>query len=179
MEADWEVEIGGSAPVIEADWPGFVDLHSHPESIGEIAEAAMFPALARLLLALNTSESPVWTAKCDLWEPEPAALAAYIDILPREGIVFGDWQQAEAVCREYVRRLEALALPDCELDCRIDLVIRQANASGAAGFGITAYLSAKGAAQGEAKTALAAVMAGFADALPRRKPPETTGSKLQ
>ena len=26
MEADWELEIGGDAPVIEADWPGFVDL---------------------------------------------------------------------------------------------------------------------------------------------------------
>ena len=26
MEADWEVEVGGGAPVIEAFWPGFVDL---------------------------------------------------------------------------------------------------------------------------------------------------------
>jgi hypothetical protein len=179
MEADWEVEIGGSAPVIEADWSGFVELHNHPECIGKIVEAATFPALASLLLVLNAPESPVWTAKCNLWEPESAALAAYIDILPREGIVFGDWQQAEAICREYVGRLEALALPECESDCRIDLVIRQAHASGAEGFGITAYLSTKGAAREESRTAMAVLMAGFANALPRRKPPETTGSKLQ
>ena len=28
MEADWEVEIGGGAPVIDALWPGFVDLRA-------------------------------------------------------------------------------------------------------------------------------------------------------
>ncbi len=31
MEADWEFEVGGDAPVIEAHWPGFVDLRQNPE----------------------------------------------------------------------------------------------------------------------------------------------------
>jgi hypothetical protein len=88
MEADWEVEIGGGAPVIEALWPGFVDLRSHPDRLGEIAEAATFPPLAVLLRALNSPESPVWTSKCDVWEPETAALAAYIDMLPSDGTIF-------------------------------------------------------------------------------------------
>ena len=44
MEADWEVEVGGGSPVIEALWPGFVDLRLYPERIGEIQEAAGFPA---------------------------------------------------------------------------------------------------------------------------------------
>jgi len=179
MEADWEVEIGGGAAVIEALWPGFVDLRNRPERVGEIAEAAAFPCLAKLLLALNSPESPVWTSKCDVWEAEPAARAAYIDMLPREGMVFGEWQHAEAFCREYVGRLEALALPECGPDCRIDLVIRQAVAGGVDGFGITAYLSAKDTAQEDAEAAIAAVMAGFADALPRRRPPVTASSKLQ
>jgi hypothetical protein len=61
----------------------------------------------------------------------------------------------------------------------IDFVIRQAVAGGADGFGITAYLGAKGAVQKEAETALAALMAGFADALPRRSPSETPSEKLQ
>ena len=30
MEADWELEIGGDAPVIEAHWTGFVDLRADP-----------------------------------------------------------------------------------------------------------------------------------------------------
>ena len=40
MEADYEVEAGGEAPVIEALWPGFVDLRLQPERIGEIQEVA-------------------------------------------------------------------------------------------------------------------------------------------
>ena len=31
MEADWEFEVGGDAPVIEALWAGFVDLRSQPD----------------------------------------------------------------------------------------------------------------------------------------------------
>ena len=30
MEADWEVEIGGGAPVIDACWDGYVDLRFNP-----------------------------------------------------------------------------------------------------------------------------------------------------
>jgi hypothetical protein len=177
MEADWEVEIGGGAAVIDALWPGFVDLRNRPECVDEIAEAAAFPCLAKLLLVLNSPESPMWTSKCDVWEPEPAAQASYIDMLPREGMVFGQWQHAEAFCREYVGRLKALALPECGPDCRIDLVIRQAIAGEVDGFGVTAYLSVKDALQKDAT--MAALMAGFADALPRRKPPVTASSKLQ
>ena len=40
MEADWEVEVGGGAPVIEADWPGFVDLRGEPERVNEMEEVA-------------------------------------------------------------------------------------------------------------------------------------------
>ena len=54
MEADWEVEIGGDAPVIDAQWPGLVDLRANPERVCEIAEASAFPPLADLLLALNS-----------------------------------------------------------------------------------------------------------------------------
>ena len=179
MEADWEVEIGGGAPVIEALWPGFVDLRSHPEPISEIAEAVTFPPLAALLRALNSPESPVWTSKCDVWEPEPAALAAYIDMLPRDGEVFVERQQAEAFCRTYVGRLQATTPSEPVGEYSIDLVIRQAVAGGAEGFGITVYVGTKGAAKKDAEMALAALMAGFADALPRRSPPETPGKKLQ
>jgi hypothetical protein len=84
VEADWEVEIGPEAPVIEALWPGFIDLQSAPERIVEIEETRKVPALAVALLHLNRldlrpdfsvdlvpadarSESPIWTSKCDLW----------------------------------------------------------------------------------------------------------------
>jgi hypothetical protein len=188
MEADWEVEIGGGAPVIEFDWPGFIDLRTHPDRIVEIGEAADFPPLGALLLALNAPErSPLWTSKCDLWEPEPATIACYIDLLPLEGKVFAKWQQAEIFCRKYVARLELISLPECSPDRNsessqdrsIVLVIRQAVAGSTEGFGITAYLSAKGREQADAAAALVGVMTAFSGALPAAAPPATPGSKLQ
>jgi hypothetical protein len=47
MEADWEVEIGGGAAVIEAEWPGWIDLRKQPERASEIAEAAGFAATGK------------------------------------------------------------------------------------------------------------------------------------
>jgi hypothetical protein len=184
MEADWEVEIGGGAPVIEAEWSGsaglsgssgYIDLRSKPARIVEIAEAAAFPQLGTLLLALNAEHSPLWTSKCDLWEPEPAVLASYVDMLPREGKVFASWQLAEAFCREYVARLAKITPSEFSPGCSIDLVIRQAVAGDAEGFGVTAYLSARAACRSDAEAALTSVMAIFADALP----PAMPNSKLQ
>lgn len=182
MEADWEVEIGGGAPVIEALWSGFIDLRHDDEQamelVAEISEAAAFPPLSALLLALNAPDSPVWTSKCDMWEAAPNALAIYIDMLPHEAVVFADRQSAEDFCREHISRLAVISA-ECDLDCGIDLVIREAVANQAEGFGITAYLSARGADRAAAAAGLAAVMACFADALPRLKPSETTGSRHQ
>jgi len=179
MEADWDVEIGGGAPVIEACWPGFIDLRVLPDRVHEISEASTFPPLATLLLALNATNSPLWTSKCDLWEPEPTELAAYIDLLPHEIRVFAQWQQAEAFCRQIVARLAPIALPDLGPECSITLVVRQAIAGEAEGFAITAYLSASAASQTDAAAALATVMAVFAGALPPALPPAIGGSKLQ
>jgi hypothetical protein len=51
MEADWEFEVGPdaaglAAPVIDALWPGFVDLRRAPELAWHLPEAAQLPALA-------------------------------------------------------------------------------------------------------------------------------------
>jgi hypothetical protein len=196
METDWEVEVGGGAPAIEALWPGFVDLRRSPKCLGEIAEAADFPALADLLLALNGPASPLWTAKCDLWEPDPAelaipewtgsavvsdagvqsaALACYVDLLPMEGRVFASWPQAEQFCREWVARLEPLPLSNC----RVDLIVRQAIAGEAEGFGVTAYFSGTGKDRSTAAEALSAALAAFAGSIPPSVAPATAAAKLQ
>jgi hypothetical protein len=175
MEADWEVEVGGGAPVIEALWPGFVDLRRSPERIGEIQEAAGFPALAGLLLALNRTGSPVWTAKCDLWKPEANKLACYVDLLPVADAVFAQWKQAEAFCRELAARLAPISMPEC----RVDLVVRQAIAGEAEGFGVTATLSATGGDRSGTAETLAALLVAFAGAIPPAAVPGTTASKLQ
>jgi len=168
--------------VIEARWAGFVDLRRQPERIKEIQETAAFPPLAALLEALNGAHSPLWTAKCDLWEPEakelagpkpesPAdgpeagmhtALACYVDLLPLAGEVFAQTKQAEGFCREWVARLAPVPLADC----RVDMVIRQALVGEAEGLGVTAYLSATGSDPAAAREALAATLDAFADTIP-------------
>jgi hypothetical protein len=196
MEADWEFEVGGGAPVIEACWSGFVDLRRHPECVGEIQEAVAFPPLAALLVALNGAHSRLWTAKCDLWEPNAddlagltsdcrtaaqvsalprAALACYIDLLPLAGKVFAQPRQAEDFCRKWVIRLAPVSLPDC---C-VDLVIRQAFAGEMEGFGVTAYLSAVSRDRSAATEALTAALAAFADTIPDFNIPAMPASKLQ
>jgi hypothetical protein len=122
MEADWEVQIGGDSPIIDACWAGFIDLRSSPEmdpgeqtegllrTARELAETVDLPRLAEALIRLNASHSPVWTSKCDVWTVEAADLdpdeldspadeatqawACYIDLLPLNGV----WPSCPEVC---------------------------------------------------------------------------------
>jgi hypothetical protein len=183
IEADWEVEIGGGAPAIDAQWAGWIDLRRWPERIAEIAEAAGFAPLAQLLLTLNAPHSPLWTAKCDLWEQKmeeetavpgeqivppgagegtkPCSLACYIDLLPVEGLVFAEWTSAEEICRAWTTRLDG----EMSADGRVDWVVRMALAGAAEGFGVTAYLSVVDRDRAAAEAALARLMERFAAAL--------------
>lgn len=172
MEADWEVEIGPDAPFIDGAWSGFVDLRSSPSSIGSIQEASGIPGMAATLLLLNTFDSPVWTAKCDVWDAAlvdldemdaqagdaQAALACYIDLLAREG----NWDgldAAERFSRSLVQRLRSAVLP-C---CRIDLVIRRAFVTAERqAFGITVYVTACGRTRELAIQTLGHAIAQFA-----------------
>jgi hypothetical protein len=173
MEADWEIEIGGGAPVIDALWSGFVDLRQSPAHVAEISEALSFPPLARFLARVNGAASPLWSSKCDVWEPVgeggadldliepavgsldrnrpeadagktgvPAALACYIDLLPRQNLLFAHWEQAESFCRAWVHRVESVDLRFGQ----IDLIVREAVAGDTEGFGITVYVSVVGTA---------------------------------
>ncbi len=181
MESDWEVEIGGDAPVIEAHWEGFVDLSMHPERIGEISETATFPPLADLLLALNSPPSPVWTSKCDLWAPAPNQLACFVDVLPRDGTLFTEWPHAETFSRaltkslapnttlaeqiESGRHADPKISMEPESEATILLVVRRAVASEFEGFGITAYFSAHAPDAFRAQSVLAECMVAFSSAI--------------
>jgi hypothetical protein len=185
MEADWEIEVGGGAPVIEAFWPGFVDLRLHPERATQFSEAMEFPALAQALVALNGPASPVWTSKCDTWsivapaafDPDeldapPAraacAVACYIDVLQRAGRQWPYLAEAGTACQDLSNILHAVPLK-C---CRVDLVIRQVidapepdMDTGNINLGVTAYLTACGSSHREAAKALQATLVEFARVL--------------
>ncbi|HTB95821.1 MAG TPA: hypothetical protein VK716_02340 [Terracidiphilus sp.] len=177
MEADWEVELGGEAPVIYAFWPGFIDLQRFPERVAEIAEMRQLPTLGEILVRLNhPRSSPVWTAKCDVWTvdafdpdeldapPESAqhALACYIDLLPRSDQQWSFPAKAVADCKALCAHLRSVALR-C---CRADFIVRGAFLTpGTSDLGITAYLTACGAAPNLAASALSAAAHALADAL--------------
>jgi hypothetical protein len=179
MEADWEFEVGGDALVIDARWPGFIDLRLAPERAWDLFEAGQFPGLAEALAKLNAGTSPVWTSKCDFWPHlEPGefdsdeldappgcaahAMGCYIDLLPRGARQWALPARAEAWCRCACDLIHAVPLR-C---CRADLVIRPAWIEPEfMGLGITAYLASCGASFTEAAGTLRDALAAFADAL--------------
>jgi hypothetical protein len=151
MEADWEIEIGGEAPIIDAYWSGLVDLRAAPAKVSKLAECGRLPGLADALIRLNSAGSPVWTSKTDVFEADNvdpfevdgvdccdgSGVSCYIDLLPREE----RWRNhSDAVrdCEQICDRLHAIELRGC----RVDLIIRRAHFSASAeGFGVTAYLT--------------------------------------
>ena len=180
MEADWEFEVGPdeagvAAPVIDARWPGFVDLERAPELARLLPEAAQLPALAVALAMLNAAASPVWTSKCDFWPRLEAAefdtdeldappgcaahaMGCYIDLLPRNRRQWALPELAAAECKRMCGLLRAVPL----VCCRVDLVIRRAFITAERmELGITAYLTSCGASSTEAVRTLEAVLAAF------------------
>jgi hypothetical protein len=175
MEADWEIEIGGGAPVIETHWSGFVDLRLEPERVRTLSETDQLPALAAALVRLNEPTSAVWTSKCDVFvtdqfDPDELdaprgcalrALACYIDFLPRDEDRWPAVEVAASACTQICDRLHGMP----HRSCRADLVIRRALMAGeVASLGVTAYITAAGPDDPEAASAMAAALAAFADA---------------
>jgi hypothetical protein len=179
MEADWEFEVGGDAPVIDARWPGLIDLQSTPERAWNLPEAVQLPAMAVALVKLNAAPSPVWTSKCDVWDhlgmetcdagelDAPSgcfahAMGCYIDLLPKSDQQWPDPAMAADGCRKVCDRLHAVPLR-C---CRVDLIVRRAYlVPDHTKLGITAYLTSCGESPAEASRTLQAALATFADAL--------------
>ena len=189
MEADWEFEVGPeteslaaeglAAPVIEAHWPGFVDLRLAPARAWDLPETVHLPAVAEALAKLNSADSPVWTSKCDLWEHlqpdefDPDELAAppgcaahamgcYIDLLPKNDQQWPFPAMAATDCKRVCSLLRAIPLR-C---CRADLVIRRAFITpDLMELGITVYVTSCGESLAEAARTFQAALAAFTDVL--------------
>lgn len=157
MEADWEIEIGEDAPVIDAEWSGLIDLRAKPERVNEVSECAGFTALRQTLLILNGAQSAVWSSKCDLWvvedfaqfdrdefdagESDTHAVTCYIDLLPRERAAWKKAESAIQYCSEVVEQLKTVAVKAA----RVELILRRAIfAEGDVATGITAYVTGCG-----------------------------------
>ena len=178
MEADWEVEIGPDAPAIDAHWPGFVDLRQTPESARQLPEVISLRGLDDALVRLNGAQSPVWTAKCDIWPLDPSEFdtdemgapfksaafgqGCYIDLLPASEQQWSVPATAISWCKDICSLLYTVPL-SC---CRVDLIIRSAALSpDRMDIGITAYLTSCGPTAKDANQVLQAALSRFVDAL--------------
>lgn len=142
--------------MIDADWEGYVDVRGSSEAIESIAEAAADSALREALSELNGSRSPVFTSKCDVWEPgaeeiDPVEFdctvaearvgrASYIDVIARDEEFFAAFEKHEA----WVRRATESLRMQPGVCGRVDTVIRAALLRGREGFGITLYAAGCG-----------------------------------
>jgi hypothetical protein len=178
VEADWEVEIGPGAPVIDVHWSGFVDLRQTPEFARQLPEVAWLRGLDDALVCLNGAQSPVWTAKCDVWplntgefdtdemeasfESAAFGQGCYIDLLPRNDQQWSVPATAISWCKDICGLLRAIPL-SC---CRVDLIIRSAALSpDQMNIGITVYLTSCGPSAEDANQVLQAAISRFVDAL--------------
>jgi hypothetical protein len=174
MEADWEFDVAADAAVIDAHWPGLVDLQRDPEAASRLAEAEHLAGLAGALVQLNSQSSTLWTSKCDVWADQPfdsdeldspteaaaCSLACYIDLLPSDS---SHWSTPDAV-GDWCRRMKIELRSQHLRQCRADLVVRAAALSHADfGFGVTAYLIACGSDPAEAAGVLSRVLGVFAE----------------
>jgi hypothetical protein len=183
VEADWEIELGGHAPIIDVRWSGFVDLRRSPEKVCDLAEVLQLPALAPALVRLNSPESLLYTAKCDVWqvaeidplefdapqETPAQGMAVYLDLVPCAPQLWSDHDRAIAWCRAL-----CTCLRNAPLRCsRVDLVIRRARRASELEdeIGVTAYLAACGPTVKAASAQLESLLAIFADSI------ETTGTR--
>ncbi|MGC9292806.1 MAG: hypothetical protein ACP5EP_08780 [Acidobacteriaceae bacterium] len=147
MDADWSVECGADGPLVVIPWRNatgtlaYIDLRRFPGAICEIPEAVQWPTLAEALLRWNQTESPIFTAKCDVWA-YPAGLfdaedlpgfafaqGCYIDLVPNAPEIFASFPAAEAQLRRWTGAAHALAGTDarCEWTLRRALLAEADN----------------------------------------------------
>lgn len=191
MEADWEVEVGGDSPIIEAAWAGLIDLRQSPECAFELPEAKHLPGLGQALVNLNAPDSPVWTSKCDVWEidsfdadeldarPDEAVkvIGCYVDMVRARA---GAWSPLEAVSwsNTICVRLKEQVLRRS----RVDLVIRRLSMPGMSqtvDCGVTAYVTACGATLADATARLGFALQVLVGSVWSDVPPAVDDQKLQ
>ena len=174
MLADWSVECGADNPVLVVPWsasseeraspalgPEFVDLRGNPYDLDQIPETEQHPPLAHALRALNANRSPVFTAKCDIWQmdqnelqhlrllllPEVADIsdgfASYIDLIWRERSIFASLHQHEQLLHRLIRHAEPLDLPQAALECTLRPALLDLTGP-QEGFALTLYVKALG-----------------------------------
>ncbi len=167
MLMDISTAFGADDPVLVVPWHSedgklrWVDLRNDPDALDSVSEADEHPALLEALRSLNAARSPVFTAKCDVWQMDADELAAtreellldesvaaagmscYVDLPWRDRAVFASRHRAE----QSLYRLERLAADLPHSLAKLEGVLRPAvvDLEGVReGFALTLYVKGVG-----------------------------------
>ena len=179
MQSDWNVECGADDPFVAIPWTSedgaiyYIDLREMPVRVKEISDAGRFPCVAAALLQWNRPDSPIFTAKCDVWTyaadlfdandlPEFAyAHACYIDLLSVDAAAFSSFTASEAM----LKRWNDLARSIPQADSRCEWTLRSARISTdqrhSEGFATTLYIWGYGPSPESAALSWSATLLGL------------------
>ena len=167
MLFDWSAECSADDPVLVVPWEDpsstlrFIDLREDPYAIDSIPEAEAYPALQHALRSLNAARSPLFTAKCDVWNASveecdnlqlhlgldpaetTAGLVSYLDLLCRDRALFTSVHQQSHLLGRLERRLAPLDHPFAAAECIVRPALLDLT-SPQEGFSISLYLKAVG-----------------------------------
>ena len=164
MDADWSVELGADDPTLAVPWQSddgrlrYYDLRARPEFLLYIDEAAQHRELGEFLNAVNSPNSLVQSAKCDVWasrelnEAEGIYGAAckfcsYIDLFFFDLAPRGDFPQHET----FARKLTDLLRRAPQISAAAEFIVRRAHYGGETGFYFTFELAGYGDDEADAK----------------------------
>ena len=157
VQADFSVELGSDDETLDLPWSDeasglrYYDLKRNPGLISKIEEAQLEPTLAEFLSSLNSSASPLETAKCDSWasaditiEEEifgaPHKFGSYVDLIFSDRRAQVKFQAHE----EFAKKICALLKKSPEIPVSAEFLIRRCyfrdHEPVRSGFYITFYL---------------------------------------
>jgi hypothetical protein len=189
MQADWSVACGADDPVVVVPWSdatgsiAYVDLRRTPTAIDRIPEATQYPCMAAALTRWNRPDSPLFSAKCDVWSYAVDAFAAedlpnfthahasYIDLISADPRIFSDFAASERQLRTWTAYAESIAIPEgrCEWTLRPAHVLAgPSNEAEKSGYATTLYVWGYGVSPEDAAVAWCAALGALAEPVIRR-----------
>jgi hypothetical protein len=138
VQADFGVELGKDDETLEVPWAGgeggprYYDLKNHPELLAEIPETHDIVELRQFLAAINSSASPLETAKCDAWasteiNPEEEIFASAVKFGSYVDLLFSDEARRGSFAghEQWAKRLVELLKKAPEISAAAEFLIRR------------------------------------------------------
>jgi hypothetical protein len=171
MLSEWSVELGAHDPQLEIPWSSedgmlrFLDLKRQPELLLEVREACIYPELAEFLSWANSPESPLETAKCDVWTSreiseeeqifgETCKFGSYVDVLFASSGMKASFRDHE----QFAQNLARLLRHAPEIASAAEFIVRHCidhrivSPAVSEGYYITFYLHGYGSDEDEARS---------------------------